>query len=425
MKQTKPQTLKGFRDFLPDSMRVRNYVVNVFKQVFESFGFQPVETPTLEYASTLMGKYGDEANKLIYTFQDRGNRRIGLRYDLTVPISKVLTIYKNKINLPFKRYQIQPVWRADKPQRGRYREFVQCDIDTFGSNSPVTDAEIIAILYTCLSKLGFSQFQININSRQVLNNLLNSAGIKKNKNPILQTLDKMDKIGSKRVTQELKNKGLSTATIKIILEQIKSIKPDQNLKSILNLVADFGIPKKFYNFNPTLIRGLDYYTGAIFETIITKPKNLPAVKQIGSICGGGRFDKLISQLGGPDIPAVGSSLGLDRIVDCIIDQNLLPKITQNSNTKVMVSVFDQVNLTNSIQLATKLTQSNINTFLYPQPDKLSKQFKYASAEKIPFVLVLGTDEAKNNTITLKNMTTGKQTTDGFKKIINIIKNKSY
>lgn len=415
MTKTKIQTLKGFRDFLPDSMRVRNYVINVFKQVFESFGFQPIETPTLEYASTLTGKYGDEADRLIYTFKDKGDRQVGLRYDLTVPISKVLTIYQNQINLPLKRYQVQPVWRADKPQKGRYREFVQCDIDTFGTTSPTADAEIIAILYTCLSKLGFSQFTININSRLVLNKLLDSTGIKKDKKRILQTLDKIGKIGIKGVTQELTNKGLSKAVINTILDKIKSIKPDQNLKKVFDAIADFGIPKNFYKFDPTLVRGLDYYTGTIFETYVTKPK-------IGSITGGGRYDNLIKDLGGPDVPAVGTSLGLDRIIDCIIDQNLLPQITQTSNTKVLVSVFDNTTLKNSIDTASKLTQLGINTFLYPQPDKLAKQFKYASTEKIPFVLVLGPDEVKNKTITLKNMSTGKQTEDSLSNITKIIQN---
>ena len=414
MKQTKIQTLKGFRDFLPDTMRVRNYVTDTFRQVFESFGYQPVETPTLEYASTLMGKNGDEADKLLYTFKDKGDRLVGLRYDLTVPISKVLSIYQDKINLPFKRYQIQPVWRADKPQKGRYREFVQCDIDAFGSTSPVVDAEIITILYTCLKKLGFQKFTIGINSRQVLNSILESSGIKEDKSSVLQALDKMGKIGENGVTKELKEKGVSSTIIKSILDQIKSIKPDQNLKQILDAVASFGVPKSFYKFDPTLVRGLDYYTGAIFETYITKPK-------IGSITGGGRFDNLISDLGGPDIPAVGSSLGLDRIVDCIIDQNLLPEITQTSTTKVVISVFDQDTFKKSIEITSFLNQSGINTLLYPQTDKLAKQFKYASAEKIPFVIVIGPDEIKNNTVTLKNMSTGDQQVVSQQKLLKILK----
>ncbi len=413
MKQ-KIQTLKGFRDFLPDAMRVRNYVTTLFEQVFQSFGFQPIETPTLEYASTLMGKNGDEADKLVYTFTDKGGRQVGLRYDLTVPISKVLSIYPNQINLPLKRYQIQPVWRADKPQKSRYREITQCDIDTFGTSSPIADAEIIAIIYTCLSKLDFSNFTIRINSRKVLFDLLDSSGIKKDQKSVLQTLDKMDKIGIKGVTQELVDKGFSKAKADSILTQIKSIKPDQNLQEVFGAIASFGIPKSFYKFDPTLVRGLDYYTGTIFETYVTKPV-------IGSITGGGRYDNLIEDLGGSDTPAVGTTLGLDRIIDCIIDQNLLPSVTQVSTTKVLVTIFDDTTQENSIKIASKLSQAGINTFLYSQPDKLSKQFKYASAEKIPFVLVLGPDEIKNNTVTLKNMQTGQQQTISEKELIKILK----
>lgn len=414
MKQNKIRTLKGFRDFLPDTMRVRNYVISTFKQVFESFGYQPIETPTLEYASTLMGKYGDEADKLIYSFLDKGNRLVGLRYDLTVPISKVLTIYQDRIKLPLKRYQIQPVWRADKPQKGRYREFTQCDIDAFGSNSPAVDAEIVAIIYTCLKKLSFEKFSIGINSRQVLNKLLDDSGVKKDKSSVLQTLDKMNKIGEIGVQKELTKKGVSTSIIQSILEQIKSIKPDQNLNQILDAITNFGVPKDFFKFDPTLVRGLDYYTGVIFETYVTKPV-------IGSITGGGRYDNLIAQLGGPDTPAVGTSLGLDRIIDCIIDQNLLPSLTQNSNTKVMVSVFDDKYLKNSIKLSSILSNLGINTFLYPQADKLAKQFKYASDEKIPFVAILGPDEIKNNTISLKNMSTANQQTVSQKDLLKLLK----
>jgi len=412
MKQ-KIQTLKGFRDFLPDSMRVRNYVTTLFEQVFQSFGFLPIQTPALEFASTLLGKNGTEADKLVYTFKDKGNRLVGLRYDLTIPISKVLSIYQNQINLPLKRYQIQPVWRADKPQKSRYREFTQCDIDTFGTSSPIADAEIIAIIYTCLSKLKFSNFTIRINSRNVLTQLLDSIGIKKDQKTVLQTLDKMNKIGIKGVTQELTNKAFPKAKINTLLTQIKSIKLDQNLQQVFDAIDSFDIPKSFYKFDPTLVRGLDYYTGTIFETYVTKPI-------IGSITGGGRYDNLIKDLGGPDTAAVGTTLGLDRIVDCIIDQNLLPSITQVSTTKILVTVFDESTQTNSVQIASKLTKLNINSFLYPQVDKLSKQFKYASSEKIPFVLVLGPDEIKNNTITIKNMTTGKQQTIKPKQLTDLL-----
>jgi len=398
--KTKIQTLKGFRDFLPATMRVRNYCLNIFKQVFESFGFEPLETPTLEYASTLTGKYGSEASKLIYTFTDKGGRKVGLRYDLTVPTSKVLAIYQNKIPLPFKRYQIQPVWRADKPQKGRYREVLMCDIDSFGQMSPILDAEIITIIYQILSKLNFSDFSIRLNSRQVLNTMFDQLGINSDKNTVLQTIDKLNKIGQQGVTKELSQKGLSQTLISALFQSLKSIKPDQYLSQVIDQIKSMGVPQKYYIFDPSMVRGLDYYTGPIFETYVSSPK-------IGSITGGGRYDNLISTLGGPDIPAVGTTLGLDRIVDCIQELNLMPELSVSS-TKALVTIFDDTTINKSLEIANSLRLANIPTFLYPSPDKLGKQFKFASDKKIPFVIVIGPDEVKNNTITLKNMITGTQ-----------------
>lgn len=399
MKQI-PQTLKGFRDFLPDTMRVRNYVIDIFKTVFASYGFEPVETPTLEYSSTLMGKYGQEADKLVYSFTDKGGRLVGLRYDLTVPISKVLAIHQNQIPLPFKRYQIQPVWRADKPQKGRYREVLMCDIDSFGQVSPILDAEIISIIYQILTKLNFTDFSIRLNSRQVLNQMLSGLGIKSDKNSLLQTIDKINKIGQDGVTKELISKGLSPTLISSLFQSLKSIKPNQYLSQVIDQIKALGIPQKYYTFDPSMVRGLDYYTGPIFETYVTAPK-------IGSITGGGRYDNLVSLLGGPNIPAVGTTLGLDRIVDCIQELDLIPQLS-TSSTKVLVTIFDNITIGKSIETANILRQANINTFLYPTPDKLAKQFKFASDKKIPYVVVIGPDEIKANIVTLKNMQTSNQ-----------------
>jgi histidyl-tRNA synthetase len=389
--QNKPQTLKGFRDFLPGSCRVRNYVKNIFINVFETFGFEPLETPALEYASTLMGKYGDEADKLVYSFKDQGNRQVCLRYDLTVPVSKVLAIYQNQIPLPFKRYQIQPVWRAEKPQKGRYREILQCDIDSFGSTSPTTDAEIIAVIYNILQKLNFKKYSIRINSRAVLAQILPQK-------ELLQTLDKYKKIGKDGVTKEFKQKGLTQAKIDSIFASLQSIKPDQQLQQIFDQIQKLGVPKDAYTFDPTMVRGLDYYTGPIFETYIEEPK-------IGSITGGGRFDNLVNILGGPDISAVGTTIGLDRIVDCILELNLLPNLPKTT-TKIMIANLGQE--TSLLKLAANLRSQNIPTLLYPDPDRLSKQFKYANNKGIPFVAVLGPDELTQNKITLKNLATGQQ-----------------
>lgn len=400
MNQNKVQTLKGFRDFLPETMVVRNYVKKILVESFEKFGFEPLETPALEYATTLMGKYGEEADKLVYAFTDQGDRQIGLRYDLTVPTAKVLAIYGNELPLPFKRYQLQSVYRAEKPQKGRYREVLQCDCDTFGTDSPIADAEIIAVIYEILTRLNFKKYSIRINSRTVLRQILTDSGIDQDQNTVLQSLDKFQKIGQDGVTKELISKGLDIGKINQIFELIKSIKPDQELQQVFDQIKLLGVPDTAYIFDPTMVRGLDYYTGTIFETYVEEPK-------IGSITGGGRYDNLVEVLGGPNIPAVGTTIGLDRIVDCIIELNLLPDL-QKTTTKIMIANFGQDE--QSLKLASLLRQNNINTLLYPTAEKLGKQFKYASDKNIPFVAVIGPDEAQNNQVTIKNMSTGEQKT---------------
>lgn len=404
-----PQTLKGFRDFLPEVMVVRNYVKNLLIEVFESFGFEPLETPTLEYSSTLMGKYGEEADKLVYSFTDNGGRQIGLRYDLTVPTSKVLAIYNQQIPLPFKRYQIQPVWRADNTQKGRYREVLQCDIDTFGSSFHISDAEIIAVINSILQKLNFKKYSIRINSRSVLFQILTSAGVKDDQKSILQTLDKLSKIKEEGVTKELIEKGLSASTITTLLNCIKKAQPDDYLKQVFNLIKDFGVPESCFIFDPTIFRGLDYYTGPIFETYVEEPK-------IGSITGGGRYDNLISLLGGPDISAVGTTIGLDRIVDCIMELNLLPNLPK-TKTKVLIANFGPETLKNCQQLFIIFQSKQIPSFIYPNANKLGKQFKYASDKGIPFVAVIGPDEVEKNLVTLKDMTIGEQKTLSLKDLL--------
>ena len=402
MNQNKVQTLKGFRDFLPEAMAVRNYVKNLLIDTFETFGFEPIETPTLEYSSVLMGKYGDEGDKLVYSFTDNGDRQIGMRYDLTVPTAKVLAMYSQTIPMPFKRYQIQPVWRAENTQKGRYREVLQCDIDTFGTNSPIADAEILAVINTVLQKLNFKTFTILINSRIVLNNILKACKITEDKNSILQSLDKFSKIGQDGVTKELIGKNIPKAKITVLFKYIKQAQPDEYLQNVINQLKILGVSKNNYQFDPTIVRGLDYYTGPIFETVVTKPK-------IGSITGGGRYDNLIKSLGGPDISAVGTTIGLDRIVDCITELKLLPNLPK-TKTKVLFANFGDKTVNQSLKLITELRNNNIASSFYPDNDKLSKQFKYADSLGIPFVAMIGTDESKNNQVTLKNMATGEQKT---------------
>lgn len=402
-KNNAPQTLKGFRDFLPEEKRIRDQVSSNIIKTFESFGFEPVETPTLEYASLLLGKYGQEADKLVYTFKDRGNRKIGLRYDQTVPTARLLTQYGSKLPKFFRRYQIQSVFRADKPQKGRYREFTQCDIDIFGTNSPISDAETIACTYFSFQNLNFPTIKINLNDRQILFNTLKPfTNPKLDLMSIIQTIDKLDKKTAKEVQEELVTKGLTPEKAKQALKKINSASPTSNLEQIIATCQDLGVPKENLVFTPTLARGLDYYTGMIFEVIIPE---LP----IGSFGGGGRYDKLINDLGGPQIPAVGIAFGFDRIIEGVKKLKLLEGSLPN--TKVLVSTLNQAYISESAKTAFQLREAKINTEIYPNPkDGLGKQLKYANQNTIPFVVIIGETEAKNNTYTLKNMTTGKQET---------------
>ena len=414
MAQIKPQTLKGFRDFLPKEMAVRNYVKNTLTEIFENYGFQPLETPALEYSSVLKGKSSVETDKLGYFFKDNGDRDIGLRYDLTVPTAKVLAIYSNnEIQLPFKRYQVQPVWRAENTQKGRYREFIQCDIDIFGTTSPIADAEIISIIYIGTQKLNFKNAIIKINSRAILFDILTKSNVQNNQISVLQSIDKLDKIGEDGVKKELNAKDLSNTQIDDIFKYIKLAQPDDNLKQIFANLKTLNVPDSAYIFDPTLVRGCDYYTGAIFEVAVTEPK-------IGAIGGGGRYDKLIETLGGPSIPAVGFAFGFERVVDVIQELNLLPEINQ-SKIKVLVANFGPETETNILNLISNLRSQNIPSIIYPDADKLGKQIKYADNLGIPYLAIIGTDEAKNNQITLKNLKTTEQKLVSFEELTKIIK----
>lgn len=410
---TKTQTLKGFRDFLPSDMYIRNYVKNTLTELFETCGFQPLETPALEYSSVLKGKYGSETDdKLGYFFKDNGNREVGLRYDLTVPVSKVLAIYTNQIPLPFRRYQIQPVWRAENTQKGRYREFIQCDIDIFGTDSPIADAEIISIIYQGVKKLGFKNATIKINSRTVLSRILDQSGIKNDQNLVLQSLDKIDKIGEDRVKDELKSKGLTDTQIDQIFKYIKQAQPDEKLKQVFDALKDFNILQTAYIFDPTLVRGCDYYTGTIFEVQVEQAN--------GSIGGGGRYDNLIATLGGPKIPAVGFSFGFERIIDVIKNLKLFPQ-NQTNKTKILIANLGSETQSNILKLTSQLRDNNISSVIYPDADKLGKQIKYALNLGIPYLSIIGTNEAKENKITLKNLSTTEQKSVSVEDLIKLLK----
>lgn len=391
----KLQTLKGFRDFLPQDMAVRNEVIRRLKNVFNKYGFEELQTPALEYQEVLLGKYGEEAEKLMYLFKDPGGRGVGLRYDLTVPLARVIASNPNLLK-PFKRYQIQPSWRAENPQKGRYREFYQCDVDIVGSPSPLADAEILAIINESLQALGFQSFKIRINSRSVLFSIMESAGIdKKNWFSAIQSIDKLDKKSREEVEQELLDRGLSDKQIKQIFEEIQKAKPDDFLVRSIDYANKLGAADSIV-FDPALARGLDYYTGPIYESIVEIPK-------IGSLTGGGRYDKLLKTLGGVDFPATGSTIGLERIVDVIQELNLWPNLASTS-TRALITVFSPDLLFQSIKIASQLRQENIPAELYiNEQEKLDKQLKYADKKGIPYVVIIGPEEQAQNKIKLRDM----------------------
>ncbi len=400
MNKQLPQTLKGFRDFLPNEKKKRDFVMQKIKEVFETFGFEPLETPTLEYTDLLLGKYGDEADKLVYTFKDRGNRDIGLRYDQTVPTARVLAQYQNELPTYFRRYQMQNVFRADKPQKGRFREFTQCDIDIFGSTSPLADAEIIACTYFAYKNIGFKKINLKINDRQTLfATFKDFANEKLDVFSIIQSIDKLDKLSLTKVIEELINKGLEQKNAEQVLEATQSSTPSKNLQKIMKMAQNLGVPKNALIFEPSLARGLDYYTGMIFEVI------LPDYK-VGSVGGGGRYDSLIKELSDIDIPAVGMAVGFDRTVEAADELGLLPK--ELKNTQVLITLFDESTITNSLNVAQKLREANIPTEVFPAFEKLGKQFTYANQKDIPFVVIIGEDEIKQNKVSVKNMKTGEQ-----------------
>ncbi len=395
------QTLKGFRDILPQEKRQRDWVLNQIIQTYQTFGFEPLETPTLEYAELLLGKYGEEADKLVYTFEDQGERRVGLRYDQTVPVARILAQYRNNMPKFFRRYQIQNVFRAEKPQASRFREFTQCDIDIFGTNSTLADAEILACVYATYKNIGFEQIKILINDRQLLVETLRPLATEQvSALSMIQTLDKLDKIGKEKVIEELINKGLSQDTAQQALDQIQQLQPNDNLSTIIKQAAQLGVIEENLVFTPTLARGLDYYTGMIFEV------RLP---QYGtsSVGGGGRYNDLIKQLGGIEMPAVGFGMGFDRTVEAASQLGLIPDL--QASAEVLVTLFDKTTITASLKAAAKLRQADISVELYPELDKIGKQLKIANQKQIPWVIIIGEEEAAQNQVALKNMKSGNQT----------------
>ncbi len=411
-----PQTLKGFRDFLPAEKRKRDYIEAKMKAVFERFGFAPLETPTLEYASLLLGKYGNEADKLVYTFDDRGDRRIGLRYDQTVPTARVLSQYQNELPKFFRRYQIQNVFRADKPQKGRYREFKQCDCDILGAKSAIADAEILAVYYAVFKEIGLDSIVIKLNDRQTLIDTLSPFTTPEvDVYSLIQSIDKLDKLTPAEVATELMGKGLTQEQADTAIITIDRAEPSFNLQEIVNTSIALGVPRTALSFNPKIARGLDYYTGLIFEGFIPE-------YTVGSVGGGGRYDNLIKDLSGLDAAAVGFGIGFDRTVEAADQLGLIPVAV--TATKVLVTIFDNDDQllaaklrTQSFAAAAALRSAGVATEVYPASDKLGKQFKFADQKQIPFVIIIGETEAEAKQVMLKDMSNGEQKLVGLDDVI--------
>jgi histidyl-tRNA synthetase len=389
------QTLKGFRDYLNHDARKRHWLSNSIRRVFERHGFEPLETPALEYESLLLGKYGDEADKLIYRFEDQGGRKVALRYDQTVPTARVVAQYRNQLSFPYRRYQIQDVWRAEKPQKGRYRQFVQCDADIIGTSTPITDAETLAVYAAIYYELGIDSIRIKVNDRKSLIQTITQAGIAEDMVfSTIQTIDKLDKKSPGEVEEELMKKGLTKKTASDLLKSLSSQSLPRELETTIRHARSLGVKEETIEFAPALARGLDYYTGLIFEGIIPE-------YPVGSVGGGGRYDNLIQDLVGTDMPAIGFGLGFDRTLEAAEALGKTP--SQTSHAQVYVTLFSDELTSAALEVAARIRKEGIAVDCSLEATKMQKQVKYANTNQIPFVVIVGPDEEKNGTVILKNM----------------------
>lgn len=425
----KPNIPKGTRDFGAVEMARRNYIFSTIRSVFALYGFQQLETPSMELMSTLMGKYGEEGDKLLFRIQNSGEKaneapEKGLRYDLTVPFARYVVQHRDEIQFPFRRYQIQPVWRADRPQKGRYREFYQCDVDVIGTTSLVSELELIQIVQEVYRRFGI-RVSLHINNRKILAGIAEVIGAPDKMMDITVAIDKLDKIGLDNVNKELAERGLSEDAIAKLqpilalsgsnedkLDTIAQVLHDseigmkgvEELRTIFALVNESNPSAANERFmlelDLTLARGLNYYTGAIFEV-----KALDV--QMGSITGGGRYDNLTGIFGMPDVSGVGISFGADRIYDVLTELNLYPESMMDS-TQVLFVTFGDAELRYALKWAKTLRENGVRVEVYPEPAKMKKQMGYADAKHIPYVAIVGGNEMENNTVMLKNMATGEQ-----------------
>jgi histidyl-tRNA synthetase len=440
---SKPSIPKGTRDFSPIEVTKRNYIFDTIRNVFKKYGYQPIETPTMENLSTLTGKYGEEGDQLIFKILNSGDylskaseeklssknsksltfeiSEKALRYDLTVPFARYVVMHQNDITFPFKRYQIQPVWRADRPQKGRYREFYQCDADVVGSDSLLNEAEFVLIYDEALSKLGFEDFEVRINNRKILAGISELIGKPELLIDMTVAIDKLDKIGFDGVKKELLEKGFVENDLQILepiillrgsnVEKIQSLKNIlstseigktgiEELETVFNYFKVFNLQKAKLILDITLARGLNYYTGAIFEVKTNEVS-------MGSIGGGGRYDDLTGMFGLKNLTGVGVSFGADRIYDVMEELNLFPENTIASS-KVLITHFDEKAFNYALPILQKIRNADISSELYPNISKMQKQMKYANDKKIPFVIVIGDEEMQTGLLSFKNMETGEQ-----------------
>lgn len=400
------QAPKGFKDYIGSEAIQRQIVVDKIKAVFARFGFDPLETPTLEYEETLTGKYGEE-EKLIYKFETKGGDKVALKYDQTVPLARVVAQYGPRgqqiLPIPFKRYQIQSAYRGENTQKGRYREFLQCDADIVGSETPFADAEILGIVYEVFKELGLEVI-IKVNDRSLIADI---------EPKFLSALDKLNKVGEEGVLKELVERGLAESEAKKLFNRVKDMKMSQNLEDIINIFKIYQTQyemKDEIQFDPMLIRGLDYYTGLILEVVL---KSNPSLSSLG---GGGRWDKMIGKFTGIDLPAVGFSFGIDRLIESMIEEGLVDKMPR-TNSKVLVTVFSKELADVSYYNVYKLREAGINAEGWLDMEaKLDKQLKYADQKGIPFALIIGPDEYKNKTNILKDLKNKTQETLGIEEL---------
>ena len=444
----KPSIPKGTRDFGPVVVRKRQYIFQIIRETFELFGFQPLETPTMENLDTLTGKYGEEGDKLIFKILDNGDilgraqqakdsRELGillcekaLRYDLTIPFARYVVMNQHELALPFKRYQMQPVWRADRPQKGRYREFYQCDADVVGSNSLLNEIELLLIYDTVFTKLGMQGYEVRINNRKILSALAEVVGQPALLTDITVAIDKLDKIGMDGVKKELQERGLADGEITKIenflniggsneekLQQLSVLFKDSatGLKGIEELSYVLHTQPDAFKTTPildvTLARGLNYYTGMIVEV------KAPASVKMGSIGGGGRYDDLTGLFGLPGLSGVGISFGVDRIYDVLEELQLFPATAQQS-TQVLFFNLDQQTAGVAFKLLMQLRAKGISSELFHEPSKMDKQMKYANKRNIPYVIIMGESEVQEGLVSIKNMVTGQQEKIAMTELVN-------